>query len=120
MLAARIVSFRPIVRKMQLRRERVFVETASRRIVGTLQLPNEGYRSRTTDFLNANDHSFIALTDAEVAPVHGGEATLHEFVAVSARHIVLLVELGTVEVVDDADAAPTAWQTGSTPPPVPT
>lgn len=106
---------------MQLRRERVFVETASRRIVGTLQLPNEGYRSRTTDFLNANDHGFIALTDAEVAPVHGGEATLHDFVAVSARHIVLLVELGTVEVIDDSGAlAPTGWQTGSTPPPVPT
>lgn len=106
---------------MQLRHERVFVETESRRIVGTLQLPNEGYRSRTTDFLNANDHGFIALTDAEVAPVHGGEATVHQFVAVSARHIVLLVELGTVNVLDDADVAPpSAWQTGSTPPPVPT
>lgn len=106
---------------MQLRRERVFVETESRRIVGTLQLPNEGYRSRTTDFLNANDRGFIALTDAEVAPVHGGEATTHEFVAVSARHIVLLVELGTVEVLDDSNALPAgSWQTGSTPPPVPT
>ncbi|MBA2513869.1 MAG: hypothetical protein H0V26_06020 [Solirubrobacterales bacterium] len=106
---------------MQLRRERVFVETESRRIVGTLQLPNEGYRSRTTDFLNANDRGFIALTDADVAPVHGGEATRHEFVAVSARHIVLLVELGTVEVLDDSSAlSPKSWQTGSTPPPVPT
>jgi len=106
---------------MQLRRERVFVETESRRIVGTLQLPNEGYRSRTTDFLNANDRGFIALTDADVAPVHGGEATRHEFVAVSARHIVLLVELGTVEVLDDSSSlSPTSWQTGSTPPPVPT
>lgn len=99
----------------------MFVETVSRRIVGTLQLPNEGYRSRTTDFLNANDHGFIALTDAEVAPVHGGEATEHEYVAVSARHIVLLVELGTVEVLDESDALPpTGWQTGSKPPPVPT
>lgn len=106
---------------MQLRRERVFVETESRRIVGTLQLPNEGYRSRTTDFLNANDRGFIALTDAEVAPAHGGEPTLHEFVAVSARHIVILVELGTVEVLDETAAeAPKTWQTGSTPPPVPT
>ena len=106
---------------MQLRRERVFVETESRRIVGTLQLPNEGYRSRTTDFLNANDRGFIALTDADVAPVHGGEATRHEFVAVSARHIVLLVELGAVEVLDDSSAlSPKSWQTGSTPPPVPT
>ncbi len=105
---------------MHYRRERVFVETEARRIIGTLQLPNEGYRSRTTDFLNANDHGFIALTDAEVAPVHGGEATQHEFVAVSARHIVLLVELGTVVVLDESGAPPPAdWPGESTPPPAP-
>jgi hypothetical protein len=103
---------------MQVRRERVFVETESRRIVGTLQLPNEGYRSRTTDFLNANGHAFIALTEAEVSPVHGGEATLHEFVAVSARHIVMLIELGTVEVLDGSDGSmPAAWRGSSAPPP---
>lgn len=106
---------------MHFRRERVFVETESRRIIGTLQMPNEGYRSRTTDFLNANDSGFIALTEAEVAPVHGGEATTHDFVAVSARHIVLLVELGTVEVLDESGAPPPAeWPGESTPPPAPT
>lgn len=106
---------------MHFRRERVFVETASRRIIGTLQLPNEGYRSRTTDFLNANDHAFIALTDAEVAPVHGGEATRHEFIAVSARHVVLLVELGTLEVLDDSGAPPPArWPGASADPPAST
>jgi len=105
---------------MHFRRERVFVETEARRIIGTLQLPNEGYRSRVTDFLNANDHGFIALTDAEIAPVHGGEGTTHEFVAVSARHIVLLVELGTVEVLDESGAPPPAeWPGESTPPPPP-
>jgi hypothetical protein len=105
---------------MDFRRERVFVETESRRIIGTLQMPNEGYRSRTTDFLNANDHGFIALTEAEVAPVHGGEATEHEFVAVSARHIVLLVELGTVEVLADSGApAPAEWPSSTPPPPTP-
>ena len=106
---------------MHFRRERVFVETEARRIIGTLQLPNEGYRSRTTDFLNANDHGFIALTDAEAAPVQGGEATEHPFGAVPPRHIVLLVELGTVEVLDDSGAPPPAsWPGESTPPPAPT
>lgn len=105
---------------MHYRRERVLVETGARRIIGTLQLPNEGYRSRTTDFLNANDHGFIALTEAEVSPVHGGDATRHEYVAVSARHIVLLVELGTVEVLDESGAPPPAdWAGESTPPPAP-
>ena len=46
---------------MQFRRERVRVETQRHIIEGTLQLPNEGYRSRTTDFLNAHDSDFIAL-----------------------------------------------------------
>lgn len=104
---------------MHFRRERVFVETEARRIIGTLQLPNEGYRSRTTDFLNASDHGFIALTDAEVAPVHGGEATHHDFLAVSARHIVLLVELGTVEVLEEA-VTPEPWPAASSAPPAPT
>ena len=51
---------------MQFRRERVRVETQRHIIEGTLQLPNEGYRSRTTDFLNAHDSDFIALIDADV------------------------------------------------------
>ena len=50
---------------MQFRRERVRVETQRHIIEGTLQLPNEGYRSRTTDFLNAHDSDFIALIDAD-------------------------------------------------------
>ena len=52
---------------MQFRRERVRVETQRHIIEGTLQLPHEGYRSRTTDYLNAHDSDFIALIDADVA-----------------------------------------------------
>ena len=51
---------------MHFRRERVRIETDRHEIEGTLQLPNEGFRSRTTDFLNAHDRDFIALTDAEI------------------------------------------------------
>jgi hypothetical protein len=93
---------------MQFRRERVYVETERRRIVGSLLLPNEGYRSRTTDFLNGNDRGFFALTDAEITALDeaADEPTKHAYVAVSARHIVLLVELGTVEVLDDSGAPP--------------
>ena len=39
---------------MHFRRERVRIETTRHEIEGTLQLPNEGFRSRTTDFLNAH------------------------------------------------------------------
>ncbi len=85
---------------MQVRRVRLQIETVRQRIVGTLQLPTEGYRSRTTDFLNAHETGFIALTDATLRGLDGGEPETHEFVAVSARHIVLVVELeslGTLE-----------------------
>ena len=51
---------------MHFRRERVRVETARHEIEGTLQLPSEGFRSRTTDFLNAHGDEFLALTDADV------------------------------------------------------
>ncbi len=54
------------MRRMQFRRERVRVETQRHIIEGTLQLPHEGYRSRTTDYLNAHDSDFIALIDADV------------------------------------------------------
>ena len=67
---------------MQVRRVRVSVETERLRVVGTIQMPTEGYRSRSTDFLSAHETGFIALTDAEIFPVDGSEPTKHPFVAV--------------------------------------
>ena len=57
---------------MHFRRERVRIETQRHEIEGTVQLPNEGYRSRTTDFLNAHERDFLALTDVEVRWLDGG------------------------------------------------
>src|ERR1043165_1771693 len=79
---------------MHFRRERVRVETARHEIEGTLQLPNEGFRSRTTDFLNAHGGEFLALTDAEITWIDGSRAPeRQEYLAVSSRHVVLAVEL---------------------------
>ncbi len=86
---------------MQFRRERVRVETQRHIIEGTLQLPHEGYRSRTTDFLNAHDSDFIAMIDAEVTWTDGSREPEHqEFLAISARHVILVTELGTLGVID--------------------
>ena len=86
---------------MQYRRERIRVETQRHVIEGTLQLPNEGYRSRTTDFLNAHDSDFIALTDADVEWADGSnEPEHHEFMAVSARHVLVVIELKSLGVLD--------------------
>ena len=69
---------------------------------GTLQLPHEGYRSRTTDFLNAHDSDFIALIDADVTWTDGArEPERQEFLAISARHVILVTELESLGVVDE-------------------
>jgi hypothetical protein len=101
---------------MQFRRERVRIETQRHEIEGTLQLPIEGFRSRTTDFLNAHEREFLALTEAEIHWLDGSRrAERHEFLAVAARQIVLVLELETLGVVEDGGPAPLSAV--STPPP---
>jgi hypothetical protein len=105
---------------MHFRRERVRIETQRHDMVGTLQLPNEGYRSRTTDFLNAHEREFLALTDVEVSWLDGSRPPeRHEFIALATRHIVMVVELEELGSVDESGAtpAPVAMIGASTPPP---
>ena len=87
---------------MQIRRERVRIETQRHELVGVLQLPNEGYRSRTTDFLNAHEREFLALTDVEVTFLDGSRAPeRHEFLALATRHVVMVIELEDLGAVDE-------------------
>ncbi len=69
-------------------------ETDRYRIIGIVRLPPDGYRSRLSDYLNTPEHSFLALTDADVTPLSGGEpAERHRFLALSLQHIVFAVPL---------------------------
>jgi hypothetical protein len=100
---------------MHFRRERVRLETQRHDVEGTLQLPNEGFRSRTTDFLNAHERDFLALTDAEIRWLDGSRPVeRHEFLAVAVRQIVVVLELETLGVVDEDEPRLSAV---STPPP---
>ena len=91
---------------MAYRQERLRVETARHTIEGVLQLPNEGYRSRTTDFLNAHDSDFIALIDADVVWTDGArEPERQAFMAISARHVILVTELESLGIVDEPGPA---------------
>ncbi|MDQ6836410.1 MAG: hypothetical protein M3016_09510 [Actinomycetota bacterium] len=75
---------------MEHRDERIIIETDRHRISGLLRLPAEGYRSRLTDYLNASEREFLALTDVEVSSLEGsGRVQQREFLALSLRHIVL-------------------------------
>ena len=69
---------------------RIIVETDRHRITGLLRLPADGYRSRLTDYLNASERVFVALTDVEVAGLQGEvRVERRPFLALSLRHIVL-------------------------------
>ena len=93
---------------MHFRRERVRIETDRHEIEGTLQLPNEGFRSRTTDFLNAHERDFLAVTDAELTWLDGSRETeRHEYLAIAVRHVVLVLELETLGVYDETGSEPT-------------
>jgi hypothetical protein len=104
---------------MLFRRLRVRLETERHVIEGTLQLPNEGYRSRMTDFLNSHDSDFLPVTDAQLETRDkDGPAERHEYLAVSVRHIVLGVELESLGTFDASGEPPTEQIfVVSTPPP---
>jgi hypothetical protein len=79
---------------MQFRHERVRIETARHEIEATLQLPQEGFRSRLTDFLNAAGEDFLALTDAHVTWLDGSRVPEHhEYLAVATGQVVLVLEV---------------------------
>ena len=105
---------------MHYRRERVRIETERHDIEGTLQLPNEGFRSRTTDFLNAHDREFLALTDVELHWLDGSRPLeRHAFLALAVRHVVLVIEIETLGVFDEAGSSPRPVAVSiSQPPPV--
>jgi hypothetical protein len=93
--------------QMHYRHERVRIETQRHEIEGTVQLPNEGFRSRTTDFLNAHERDFLALTDVELTWLEGSrEPEHHAYLALAVRHIVVVLELATLGVYDEAGAEP--------------
>jgi hypothetical protein len=75
---------------MEQREERIIVETERYRITGVLSMPRDGYRSRLTDYLNASERAFIALTDVEVEPLSGANGSERRtFLALSLSHVVL-------------------------------
>lgn len=87
---------------MQFRLQRVRIETARHEIEATVQLPEEGFRSRLTDFLNASGEEYLALTDADVTWVDGvREPEHHEYLALANRHVVLVIELSPAPTPSD-------------------
>lgn len=85
-------------------------------IEGVLQLPTEGYRSRVTDYVNAHDADFIALTDVVIRDNDTGEERRHDYVAVNMRHALVVVEIEDLGVTDQP-IGPIVAAVPSVPPP---
>jgi hypothetical protein len=74
---------------MEMRIERVVLETDQNRIVGDLHMPREGYRSRLSDYLNRSDGHFVALSNVEVESLDGERSWRRDFIAVGRAHVKL-------------------------------
>ena len=79
---------------MEMRIERVVLETDRHLIVGDIHLPREGYRSRLSDFLNRSDDQFVSMARVEVRSLNGdGKVEERDFLAVSRAHVSLAYPL---------------------------
>ncbi len=77
---------------MEVRLERVVVETDRYRVEGNITLPQEGYRSRLSDYLNRRDQEFIILVNAELNALDGsGRDWSTPVLMLARRHIRLVV-----------------------------
>jgi hypothetical protein len=76
---------------VDLRKEKVTVETDRYRVVGQMTLPAEGYRARLSDHVNRRDIEFFTIQDAELTPLDGGEAWSTPVLMLASRHIRLVI-----------------------------
>jgi hypothetical protein len=77
---------------VDVRRERVVVETDRYRVEGMMTLPTEGYRSRISDHVNRRDQEFFTIVDAELVALDGsGRDWTAPVLMLARRHIRLIV-----------------------------
>ena len=77
---------------MEIRKERVVVETDRYRVEGQLTLPREGYRSRLSDHINRRDQEFFTIQEASLTSLDGsGRDWQTPVLMLARRHIRLIV-----------------------------
>lgn len=76
---------------MDLRKERVVVETDRYRVTGSMTLPAEGFRSRLSDHVNRDDLAFFTIEDAELTPLDGGPAWTAPVLMLARAHARLVI-----------------------------
>jgi hypothetical protein len=77
---------------VDVRQERVVVETDRYRVEGMLTLPKEGYRSRLSDHVNRRDHDFFTMLDCQLVALDGsGREWEAPVLMLARRHIRIIV-----------------------------
>jgi hypothetical protein len=77
---------------VDVRSEKIVVETDRYRIEGSLTLPREGYRSRLSDHINRRDQEFFTILDASLIALDGsGRDWEAPVLMLARRHIRLVV-----------------------------
>jgi hypothetical protein len=80
---------------VDLREEKVVLETDRYRISGTLTMPREGYRSRLSDYVNQRDREFLTVSDATVTELDSPDRTRQAaFLMVGRSHVRLIATAG--------------------------
>ena len=83
---------------MDLRQERVVVETDRYRVEGLLTLPHEGHRSRLSDHVNRRDQEFFTLLECQLVALDGsGRDWKAPVLMLARRHIRLVVPAADLE-----------------------
>ena len=72
---------------MDLRKEKVVVETDRYRVTGSMTLPAEGFRSRLSDHVNRDELEFFTIEDAELVPLDGGEGWRAPVLMLARDHV---------------------------------
>lgn len=76
---------------MDLRKEKVVVETDRYRVTGSMTLPADGFRSRLSDHVNREDLAFFTIVDAELTPLDGGASQATPVLLLSREHVRLVI-----------------------------
>jgi hypothetical protein len=76
---------------MDLRKEKVVVETDRYRVTGSMTLPADGFRSRLSDHVNRDDLTFFTLEDAKLVPLDGGDARSVPVLMLARAHARLVI-----------------------------
>jgi uncharacterized protein DUF6812 len=77
---------------VDVRQEKVVVETDRYRVEGMMTLPKEGYRSRVSDHVNRRDQEFFTLLDCELTSLdQPGRDWQTPVLMLARRHIRLIV-----------------------------